>query len=86
MLGVAADDRQPHAGHGLHAEAPEHADVAVTAADQDDVTEDGLIRGLHYDGAFMARVSSLADRWMLRESMRRANIESSATAERGRFK
>ena len=44
---VAADDREPHAGHRLHAEAPEHADVAVPAAHQHDVAQYRLLGGVH---------------------------------------
>jgi hypothetical protein len=57
--------------------------MAVTVSDQDDVPEDGLIPGLHYDVALMARKSSLAGRGKLRESIRRMNIEGVVTAERG---
>ena len=39
--------RQSHARNRPHAEALEHADVAVAAADEHDVAQDGLIRGLH---------------------------------------
>jgi len=38
---VAADHGEPHAGKRLHAEALEHAHMAVTAAEQHEVLEDG---------------------------------------------
>ncbi len=44
---VAADQGEPDAGDGLHAEALEHADVAVAPADEHDIPEDRLFRLLH---------------------------------------
>ena len=49
-VGIGADHRQAHAGQRLHGEHVQHADVAVAAADQDDVSEHRGGRG----AAFMA--------------------------------
>ncbi len=46
-VGVGADDGQAHAGQWRHAEAPQHPHMAVAAADQDDVAQYRLFRGLH---------------------------------------
>ncbi len=42
-MGVAADQCQPDSGQRMHAEAPEHADMAVTASDEHDIPKDRLI-------------------------------------------
>jgi hypothetical protein len=41
---VAADHGQADPGQGMHAEAPEHANMAVPAADEHDIPQDRLIR------------------------------------------
>ena len=46
-VGIAADHGQTHAGHRAHAEVADHADMAVAAAYQYDIAQNGLIRCLH---------------------------------------
>jgi len=46
-LDVPPDQREPHARHRLHAEAFQHMDVAMAAANQHEVLEKG--RSLHPD-------------------------------------
>ena len=46
-VAVAADHRQAHARHRIHAKHLEHDRMAVTAADQHDVAQDRLFAGLH---------------------------------------
>ena len=44
---VTRDQAQPHARFGLHAEAPQHRDMGVAAADQHDVGGDGYVGPVH---------------------------------------
>ncbi len=46
-VGVGADHRQADAGLRPHGKAPEHHDVAVSAADEDDIAEDRLFGYAH---------------------------------------
>jgi len=67
---IAADHGQADAGQGMHAEAPEHADMAVSAADQHDVPQDGLIRRLHCGVSFMDGRRTVNDSGWLRKEKR----------------
>jgi len=49
-VGIGADDRQTHAGQGLHGEHVQHADVAVAAADQHDISQHRAGSGFHLSG------------------------------------
>ena len=46
-LDVAPDQREPHAGHRLHAETLHHMDMGMAAANQNEILQEG--RGLHPD-------------------------------------
>ena len=46
---IAADHRQSHPGNGPHAEALEHHHMAVPAADEDDIAQDGLVGITHQE-------------------------------------
>ena len=46
-LDVAADEGDPDPGHRLHPESLEHDDVAVPAADQHEILDDGCGAGVH---------------------------------------
>jgi hypothetical protein len=48
---VCADERDPHTWLWPHTKTLENADVAVPAADEHDVSKDGLIRCLHTAGS-----------------------------------
>jgi predicted GNAT family N-acyltransferase len=44
---ISADQRESHAGDGIHAETLEHADMAVATANKNNIAKDGLVGGLH---------------------------------------
>ena len=46
-VGIGADHRQAHAGQRLHGKHVQHADVAMAAADQHDVSQHGAGSGFH---------------------------------------
>ena len=56
---VARDDGGPHAGDRAHSQAAEHDDVAVAAADEDEVLENGRAAG-HGVPAARANTRSIA--------------------------
>ena len=46
---TAAYQRESHTGRWLHGEIAQHADMAVTTADQDNIAKYGLVSGLHWE-------------------------------------
>ena len=49
-IGVGADHRQPRARQGVHGEPAQHADVAVAAADQYDISQHRACSDFHLSG------------------------------------
>ena len=44
---VAADHRQAHSGHGMHAKLLEYGDMAMSAANEDQIFDNGRLLSLH---------------------------------------
>ena len=57
---VACDQRQPHAGDRVHPEPPEHRNMGVPAADQDEVFDDWDAALPHLDARVRTRVTGPA--------------------------
>ena len=44
---VAADHRQAHSGHGVHAKLLEYGDMAMSAANEDQIFHNGRLLSVH---------------------------------------